>query len=80
MKKTATKSRQRALAELRACGISIKQWARDHGFRYQVAKDVLYGRVQGLRGESHTVAVALGIKPDPRDLGIDPGQFRRSAA
>ena len=46
-------------------GITLKQWANDNGFSYNLVKDVMYGRVKGSHGTSHHIAVALGFKPDP---------------
>lgn len=43
-------------------GVSAASWARSHGFSPQTVYDVLNGRVMGNRGESHRVAVALGLK------------------
>ena len=43
-------------------GMSVAQWARLHGYSPFCVYDVLLGRTKGLRGESHNIAVALGIK------------------
>lgn len=55
----------RNLAWFRANGVTISHWSREHGFSYDVVKELLYGRNKGLRGESHKAAIALGLKPDP---------------
>lgn len=55
----------RNLAWFRANGVTISHWSREHGFSYDVVKELLYGRNKGVRGESHRAAVALGLKPDP---------------
>lgn len=43
-------------------GMSVATWARLHGYSPFCVYDVLLGRTKGLRGESHNIAVALGIK------------------
>jgi gp16 family phage-associated protein len=43
-------------------GISVSDWARDHGFRPENVYAVLAGRAKGRRGESHRIAQALGLK------------------
>jgi len=50
-------------------GISIKDWAADHGVRVSVVYHVLHGKVSCTRGESHKVAVLLGLKAKaPEDI------------
>lgn len=51
-----------ALSRLREAGISIPEWSKANGFKAATVKAVLYGFTKGLRGESHRVAVALGVK------------------
>lgn len=53
---------------LRANGINITQWCREHGLSRQVVVDLLRGKRKGDRGEAHRAAVALGLKPDPNEL------------
>lgn len=43
-------------------GITVSQWARDHGFTHPLVREVLAGRKKGLRGQSHNIAIALGMK------------------
>lgn len=57
-----TSRRAKALSELRHAGISVDSWAKANGFSASTVKSVLYGHSKGLRGESHRVAVALGLK------------------
>jgi gp16 family phage-associated protein len=52
----------RVRAEMLAAGISQAEWARANGFTRQQVADVLTGRRLCLRGASHAVAVALGLK------------------
>jgi len=59
-------SRTRSEAEVRAefarLGLSIGAWARAHGFSAQLVYQVLAGRKRALRGQSHEIAVRLGLK------------------
>jgi len=43
-------------------GMSVAQWARLHGFSRELVYQVLAGQKQGLRGQSHDIAVLLGMK------------------
>lgn len=43
-------------------GISIASWAVANGFSYNLVLEVLAGRKKGIRGESHRIAVKLGLK------------------
>ncbi|MFA1030696.1 MULTISPECIES: DNA-binding protein [Pseudomonas syringae group] len=56
------KSPQEAKLWLRAQGISVTEFARDHGLDLGTTYQVLAGRKKGLRGKAHKVAIALGIK------------------
>ncbi|MDA8254173.1 MAG: DNA-binding protein [Betaproteobacteria bacterium] len=43
-------------------GISIAQWATANGYSTNLVFEVLSGRKKGDRGQSHKIAVALGLK------------------
>lgn len=43
-------------------GISVAEWSRARGFSTSLVYQVLEGRRKCLRGQSHQIAVALGIK------------------
>jgi gp16 family phage-associated protein len=43
-------------------GQAISDWARDRGFTPNLVYLVLGGKRRALRGQSHNIAVALGIK------------------
>ena len=43
-------------------GVSIASWAIANGFSYNLVLETLAGRKKGLRGESHKIAVKLGLK------------------
>lgn len=49
-------------------GISVADWARLHGFSLPLVYAVLKGRNQASPGESHRIAVALGLKQQPVTL------------
>lgn len=44
-------------------GRSVADWARENNFHQDLVYAVLNGRSKGLRGESHRIAVRLGLKP-----------------
>lgn len=56
------KTPEQAKQELRDHGISISEWARQNGFSASTVYYVINGKRPALYGESHKVAVALGIK------------------
>lgn len=60
-------TRQSACQYFYAHGISVSRWAREMGLSPYAVKDVLLNRTKGVRGQSHKAAVALGIKPIPKD-------------
>lgn len=53
-------------------GISIASWASANGFETNLVFEVLSGRKKGIRGQSHKIAVKLGLKQgeivDDRDI------------
>lgn len=49
-------------AEFAMRGLSISAWARNHGYSAQLVYQVLDGRKRCLRGQSHEIAVRLGMK------------------
>jgi gp16 family phage-associated protein len=64
------KAREAARAWFVENGIAVAAWARDHKFSRQVVVDVLRGKSKCLRGDAHKVAVALGIKPEPKQRSL----------
>lgn len=64
----------KTLAEARAYfiarGMCISAWARENGFSANLVFDILGGRKKCLRGQSHRIAVRLGIKQ-----GVEDGVF-----
>lgn len=64
-------------AEFRDAGVSVAEWARTHGFNRMTVVDLLRGHRQGLRGEAHRAAVALGLKVGQI---VDPRRFKAPPA
>ena len=58
---TATQVKQR----FRQNGMTFKQWASDHGYKYNKVIRVINGFDKGHRGAAHTIAVQLGMKIEP---------------
>ena len=61
------KSRAEVRQELARRGLSITGWAKQHGYSPVMVSDILNDDERNpkrkcLRGESHNIAVALGIK------------------
>lgn len=56
--------------ELRALGITLRDFCRQRDISYQSARDLMSGRSKGSRFGAHKAAVALGLKPDPAKLGL----------
>jgi gp16 family phage-associated protein len=57
--RSATEARQWMHAE----GLSVAAWAADRGFPAALVYAVISGRRKCLRGQSHRIAQALGMKP-----------------
>lgn len=45
-----------------ATGTTVADWARERGFSISLTRMVLAGKRKCLRGQSHEIAVALGLK------------------
>lgn len=56
---------QEVKAQLRANGITVREWAHANNFKPRLVYAVLQGTVKGNYGEAHKIAVALGLKPQP---------------
>lgn len=67
-----TRTPDQIRAEFQRKGVSIAGWATAHGFNTNLVFEVLAGRKKGVRGQSHKIAVMLGLKEgeiaDPRDI------------
>jgi len=55
-----------AKAAFEASGIPVAAWARAQGFSTGLVYQVLEGRRKCVRGQSHQIAVALGLKDGVR--------------
>lgn len=53
-------------------GISVSEWAKAHGFPVGSVYAVLNGRSRARRGQSHQIAVALGLKTRPANNYLFP--------
>lgn len=56
------RTKEEVLQEFKARGISISAWSRSRGFSAQLVYQVLAGHKRAIRGQSHQIAVALGLK------------------
>ncbi|HCL4240814.1 DNA-binding protein [Pseudomonas sp. B111] len=56
------KTAEQVKAQFKAKGLTVTQWAKDHGFPPTAVSQVLNGFSKGNYGQSHDIAVALGIK------------------
>jgi gp16 family phage-associated protein len=61
-RRLAPLSAAEALRRMRDEGVTIKNWAEHNGFHRAIVYSVLSGRRKCLRGQSHEIAVALGLK------------------
>jgi len=57
-----TRSADDVRAEFQQKGLSISGWATAHGFSTNLVFEVLAGRKKCIRGQSHRIAVMLGLK------------------
>ena len=60
-------------------GISVAEWARVRGFSTALVYQVLEGRRKCMRGQSHRIALALGLKQGA-DIGVEELSRRLVAA
>lgn len=75
MKSSLSKAKKiKTLAEARAdfhrSGKSVISFAQEHGFCVNLVYMVLAGKRPGLRGQSHKIAVLLGIKDGVIEEGL----------
>ena len=62
MRKRPLRTREQARADIERRGISLAEWAREHGVNPKRVYDVISGRNIGMFGESHRIAVLLGLR------------------
>jgi len=48
--------------EFHRSGKSVMTWAKEHGFTVNLVYEVLNGKRKCFRGQSHRIAVRLGVK------------------
>jgi gp16 family phage-associated protein len=65
---TNTKTIEQVRDEFHRAGRSFAEWARDNEFNRKLVYDILAGRRRALRGQSHDIAVELGLKKGDRRL------------
>lgn len=62
---------QEALDDFRLRGISVAAWSRHNGFSPTLVYQVLHARTVPARGQSHRIAVALGLKAGLMEQNLD---------
>jgi gp16 family phage-associated protein len=72
-----TRSAAEARAEFQRCGASVAAWAVSNGFSPQLVYRVLRGHA-AKRGQSHRIAVLLGLKEGEPTMSDGPTLGRRS--
>ncbi|MNG38458.1 hypothetical protein D3C84_1261790 [compost metagenome] len=56
------KTAEQVKKSFHSSGITVTQWADDHGFPPNAVYQVLNGFSKGRYGQAHDIAVALGMK------------------
>ena len=51
-------------------GVTVADWSASQGFSVALVYAVIQGNRKCLRGQSHRIAVALGLKAHPIDTGV----------
>ncbi|MCB1622291.1 MAG: hypothetical protein KDI44_16310 [Thiothrix sp.] len=64
-------TREDVKAYFQAHGITVHGWAKRNQFSRNVVKELIYGRGKGHHGQSHHVAIALGMKLPPSEEAPD---------
>jgi gp16 family phage-associated protein len=57
-------------AKLREQGITITEWAKQHGYPREAVYRTLNGVEKATFGRSHRIAVDLGLKPKPASSSV----------
>lgn len=63
---TMSKTASQVRAEFIARGETVTEWAKRNGFPVTSVRAVLSGHNEGRYGQSHRIAVALGMKEQPK--------------
>lgn len=67
MATTQSLTPEQVKARFRARGITVTQWAEEHGYRRNAVYRVLNGADKANYGQAHEIAVKLGIKSEPSE-------------
>ncbi len=70
-------NRQEVKQILAANGLTVREFARTHGFSEALVYSVLANKTKGMRGQSFKIAVALGLRPAP-SIEQQPDFVRKS--
>ena len=62
---------ERVIKEFRAKGVAIAAWARAEGFNPDLVYRVLRSKNVPSRGQSHLIALRLGLKEEPSKTTLD---------
>ncbi|MDR7089950.1 DNA-binding protein [Cellvibrio fibrivorans] len=62
---------ERVINEFKARGIAIADWARGEGFSPDLVYRVLRSNNVPRRGQSHLIALKLGLKQEPVESTLD---------
>lgn len=65
---------------MRARGMTVSRWAREHGYPLQAVYRVMGGQSKGYFGQAYDIAVALGLKLAPADESTDATADRNTQA
>jgi len=60
-------------------GETVARWAERNGFSSSAVYQVLSGRCQARRGDSHRIAVKLGLKREPSESKVSIHQHEEAA-
>ena len=64
---TQAMTREQVKSHLSAQGKTIKQWADENGYDRETVYKVFQGVRKANYGKGHEIAVALGLKPNPKN-------------
>ena len=60
-------------------GVTIANWAKEHGYNLRTVYSVLDGSLKGHYGIAHKIAVELGLKEPAQDRDTSTGRHRRAS-
>lgn len=67
-KKVMRRTPEQVQAWFHESGVSVADWSTQHGFSSALVYAVMKGKRKCLRGESHRIAVLLGLKGSEQSL------------